>query len=109
MIAPEDVRRNASFDKALPAERPVANEPKHVSAGANQRDAAGIGLGLVLRECEGVRAEHGLKPGETLYFPVLQNCGDKEEAWIAIPAAGQTEPETPAPGLKLTPAVSGDD
>ena len=50
-----------------------------------------------------------LKPGETLYFPVLQNCGDKEEAWIAIPAAGQPEPETPAPGLKLTPAVSGDD
>ena len=43
-----------------------------------------------------------LKPGDTLYFPVLQSCGDKEEAWIAIPAAGQPEPETPAPGLTLT-------
>jgi uncharacterized protein YcnI len=45
-----------------------------------------------------------LKPGDTLYFPVLQSCGDKEDAWIAIPAAGQPEPETPAPGLKLLPA-----
>ena len=45
-----------------------------------------------------------LKPGDTLYFPVLQTCGDKEDAWIAIPAEGQPEPETPAPGLKLMPA-----
>ena len=50
-----------------------------------------------------------LKPGDMLYFPVLQSCGAKEEAWIAIPAAGQPEPETPAPGLKLVPAVAGGD
>lgn len=48
-----------------------------------------------------------LKPGSTLYFPVIQSCGAKEEAWIAIPADAQPEPETPAPSLKLMPAAAG--
>lgn len=51
---------------------------------------------------------NSLKPGETLYFPVIQTCQSGEEAWIAIPADGQPEPDTPAPGLKLLPAETGD-
>jgi uncharacterized protein YcnI len=50
-----------------------------------------------------------LKPGDTLYFPVIQTCGSSEEDWIAIPVEGQPEPSTPAPGLRLTPAVPADD
>lgn len=46
----------------------------------------------------------GLPVGETLYFPVVQECPDgKVERWIEIPAAGQ-DPESlvsPAPGVKL--------
>lgn len=50
-------------------------------------------------------------PESTLYFPVIQECGAKAERWIEIPAAGQGEDDlqTPAPSLKLTPAVGGDD
>ncbi|MDW6022308.1 YcnI family protein [Mesorhizobium sp. BAC0120] len=45
----------------------------------------------------------GLPAGETLYFPVVQECGDVVDRWIEIPAKGQ-DPETlehPAPGVKL--------
>jgi uncharacterized protein YcnI len=46
-----------------------------------------------------------LPAGETLYFPVVQECGDTAERWIEIPAAGESEDavELPAPGLKLLP------
>jgi uncharacterized protein YcnI len=46
-----------------------------------------------------------LKPGTTLYFPVVQECEKGVERWIEIPAAGQSEDglESPAPGVKLLP------
>jgi periplasmic copper chaperone A len=46
-----------------------------------------------------------LEAGTKLYFPVVQECGDKAERWIDIPAAGKDadDYETPAPGLTLTP------
>jgi uncharacterized protein YcnI len=47
----------------------------------------------------------GLPAGETFYFPVVQECGDKSERWIEIPKAGEDghSLEFPAPGLKLLP------
>ena len=45
-----------------------------------------------------------LAAGETLYFPVVQECGEATERWIEVPVGGQ-DPEAlelPAPGLKLT-------
>lgn len=51
-----------------------------------------------------------LKPGETLYFPVVQECPeDLAERWIEVPAAGQSadELELPAPGLMLLEKTSG--
>lgn len=53
---------------------------------------------------------HG-EQGKTVYFPVVQTCGDLEHAWIEIPADGQGghdhgELEEPAPSLVL-PAGSG--
>ncbi|TGV74847.1 DUF1775 domain-containing protein, partial [Mesorhizobium sp. M2D.F.Ca.ET.145.01.1.1] len=42
-----------------------------------------------------------LKVGETLYFPVVQECPEgKVERWIEIPAAGQSDDdlEMPAAG-----------
>lgn len=46
-----------------------------------------------------------LPAGQTLYFPVVQECEGAVERWIEIPAAGQDEDalETPAPGIKLLP------
>lgn len=49
-----------------------------------------------------------LKAGDTVFFPVIQECGDKSEAWIEIPVDGQPEPELPAPGVKLIDAVKAD-
>ena len=50
-----------------------------------------------------------LAAGSELHFPVVQECGDKAERWIEIPAAGQ-DPDSldyPAPGLTLLPAAPG--
>ena len=50
------------------------------------------------------------EPGQVIYFPLVQECGETTTRWIEIPAEGATEePEEPAPGVTLTEAVSGDD
>jgi uncharacterized protein YcnI len=43
-----------------------------------------------------------LQPGQTLYFPVVQECENGVHRWIEIPTEGSDYPE-PAPGLKLMP------
>ena len=60
--------------------------------------------------CRG-RLAADLTAGDTLYFPVVQQCASATDRWIEIPAAGQ-DPEAlelPAPALKLLPASGGDD
>lgn len=45
--------------------------------------------------------------GQTIHFPVIQECGDAVTRWIEIPAEGQ-DPETleePAPALTVTAPV----
>jgi uncharacterized protein YcnI len=39
--------------------------------------------------------------GTTIWFPTVQGCPSAEEAWIAIPVAGEAEPENPAPSIEL--------
>lgn len=41
-----------------------------------------------------------LQPGQTIYFPVVQECEKGIHRWIEIPTEGSDYPE-PAPGLKL--------
>jgi uncharacterized protein YcnI len=43
--------------------------------------------------------------GQTLYFPVVQECQQGTHRWIEIPAAGQrwNDLREPAPFVKLTP------
>ena len=44
-----------------------------------------------------------LAAAKTVYFPVVQECGEAAERWIEIPAEGQ-DPEKleyPAPGVKM--------
>jgi periplasmic copper chaperone A len=45
------------------------------------------------------------KPGETLYFPTVQECERGVHRWIEIPAAGRSRGDykEPAPFLKLLP------
>jgi periplasmic copper chaperone A len=45
-----------------------------------------------------------LKPGATVYLPVVQECGQTVERWIEIPAPGKTDEdyEHPAPGFSVT-------
>jgi len=44
-------------------------------------------------------------PGQTLYFPVVQECEKGTNRWIEIPAAGQSADQLhePAPGVRLKP------
>lgn len=48
-----------------------------------------------------------LKPGATVYFPVIQECEQGLTRWIDQPAPGHTpasdHSDSPAPGLKLLP------
>lgn len=43
-----------------------------------------------------------LQAGQTIYFPVVQECAKGVHRWIEIPTGGSDYPE-PAPGLKLLP------
>ena len=48
------------------------------------------------------------RPGETLYLPVVQECGATAQRWIELPETGAgrkpaAEPEFPAPALLLGP------
>ncbi len=46
----------------------------------------------------------GGQPGQVLYFPAIQECGDTATRWIEIPAEGQVSDdlEEPAPAVTLT-------
>ncbi len=48
-----------------------------------------------------IRAVLPETPG-VVYFPIVQRCGDAEEAWIQIPEAGQTEDELDRPAPSVT-------
>lgn len=45
----------------------------------------------------------------TVYVPIVQECATKSEAWIEVPAEGQSsdELEMPAPGIKVITGGSG--
>ncbi|MDX6555724.1 MAG: periplasmic copper chaperone [Miltoncostaeaceae bacterium] len=43
--------------------------------------------------------------GQTLAFPVIQGCEQGQTAWIETAAAGEEEPEHPAPAVTLTAAA----
>lgn len=49
-------------------------------------------------------------PGSVIYLPVVQRCGDVEEAWIEVPAEGQTEDdlELPAPAVTIVEGAPSD-
>jgi uncharacterized protein YcnI len=48
------------------------------------------------------------RPGETLYFPVVQECEKGVHRWIEIPSGGpgKEEPREPAPAIRLKPKSS---
>lgn len=57
-----------------------------------------------------IRASFPDAPG-TVTFPVVQRCGDVEEAWIQVPAQGQDSHDLdfPAPVVTLIPADQATD
>jgi uncharacterized protein YcnI len=56
------------------------------------------------------RATYLLEPGEVA-IPVIQRCGDLEEAWIEIPVEGQSadDLELPAPTITIVEATEEGD
>jgi uncharacterized protein YcnI len=50
-------------------------------------------------------------PGQTIYFPVIQQCAKGETRWIEIPAQGQNADDLkrPAPSVTLGPKQAGGD
>jgi hypothetical protein len=55
------------------------------------------------------RVTDAFAEGQTVFFPVVQECPTKAERWIEIPAEGQ-DPDSldyPAPGVRIVPAAAG--
>lgn len=50
------------------------------------------------------RITDAFAPGDIVHFPTVQACVDGENAWVEIPAEGQTRRDLkkPAPGLTVT-------
>ncbi|WP_407522193.1 DUF1775 domain-containing protein [Methylobacterium oryzisoli] len=53
------------------------------------------------------RVTDAFAPGETVYFPVRQDCPEGSHAWSEIPAAGQSARslKSPAPGVRIVAAA----
>jgi uncharacterized protein YcnI len=49
------------------------------------------------------------KPGDTVWFPTIQECAEGRTNWVQIPAEGESadDLESPAPGVTLTAADGG--
>lgn len=49
------------------------------------------------------RVTDAFKPGDTIYFPVVQECATAKQAWIERPEAGQDPHslKSPAPGVRV--------
>lgn len=56
-----------------------------------------------------VRLSDDFKPGETVYFPVEQNCESGAHRWVEIPKDGENAHDLaePAPGLRIVQAQAG--
>jgi uncharacterized protein YcnI len=57
-----------------------------------------------------IRAVFPETPGAVVYLPAIQYCGDAQEAWIEIPAEGQSadDLEFPAPSVTIGEVVEAD-
>lgn len=47
--------------------------------------------------------------GETVYFPVVQQCEEGVTRWIQIPVEGEEPPEEPAPGIAVLASPEEED
>jgi hypothetical protein len=55
-------------------------------------------------------APASVKPGQKIYWPVVQTCVVGQTAWTIIPVAGQAVPATPAPAITIaTPVVAAEE
>jgi len=54
------------------------------------------------------RVNDSAAPGSTVYFPVVQSCGDDTMAWTEVPRPGvmASDLKMPAPGLKILAAAA---
>jgi uncharacterized protein YcnI len=53
------------------------------------------------------RVNAEVAPETHIYFPVIQECVEGVNNWIAIPVEGQPEPEEVAPGFEVHEATGG--
>ena len=88
---------------------PYENHGATISEGVTQIAWRGGPLPDGVFELFTIRATIPDTPGETLYFPVVQECAAGENAWIEIPADGESgdDLEFPAPAIQVI-AATGD-
>jgi uncharacterized protein YcnI len=91
--------------------KPYISEGTTVTEGVVEIDWTGGTLPDAYYDEFVFRAKLPDSAGKSVYFPVIQVCGDKETKWIEIPAEGQDADslENPAPGVKLGARTGCDD
>jgi periplasmic copper chaperone A len=89
-------------------QKPVSARGTSVTEGVTEVDWSGGNLPDAYYDefvLTGYIADAG-QAGQTMYFPVVQECEKGTSRWIEVPSAGSAqarEPAEPAPALKLTP------
>jgi uncharacterized protein YcnI len=85
--------------------KPVTQRDAKVSEGVTEVDWTGGNLPDAFYDEFVLTGYLGddLAAGQTMYFPVVQECEKGVHRWIEIPAGEGREPPEPAPGLKLVP------
>jgi uncharacterized protein YcnI len=95
----------AAAASMAPGASPVADEPAEVGlvrwSGATLPDDQYMDFSI--------RAVFPDTPGAVVYLPIVQYCGDTQEAWIEIPAEGQTEDDLELPAPAVTIVESADE
>jgi uncharacterized protein YcnI len=89
-------------------QKPVSARGTSVTEGVTEVDWSGGNLPDAYYDefvLTGFISDEG-QAGQTMYFPVVQECQKGTSRWIEVPAAGSAqtgEPAEPAPALKLLP------
>ena len=95
--------KNRKLDQPLKGER-----GQTITETVDEVEWRGGPLPNALYDTFGLRFKLPDQAGQTLYFPVIQECEKGVKRWIQIPAAGQGwhDVPSPAPFVKIVPANS---
>lgn len=88
-----------------PLDKPIVTEGHTITEGVTEVSWSGGSLPDDQYDEFVIRVTLPAKPGETVWFPTVQDCAQGVTRWIEIPASGKRadDYQAPAPGVRLLP------